>query len=226
MEWTEEQLSMLSKGHKFVLVPKRKNLVDKYDDFSEFAIKLRLGMYFHRRKKNPVNDETRKGIEGEFGSEDGSWKPKSTFDPDLGDKDSLEEFLSEVQSHTFGPHKWKKFMDNLTPDERQALWELSSWNKDPKDPRVIRIQDKGSRFVVEWRDRYVNKTLQYVQDTGTFSSNDKDPSLENHTRGGEMVQKWQDKDVLSKEITDWVVMNKYKPTNLYGNIKTHSEGWP
>ena len=30
----------------------------------------------------------------------------------------------------------------------------------------------------------------------------------------------------SEEITDWVVMNKYKPANLYGNIKTHLEGWP
>ena len=77
-------------------------------------------------------------------------------------------------------------MDNLTPGERQSLRELSSWNK---NPRVIRIQDKGSRFAVDWRDRYVNKTLQYVQDTGTFSSNDEDPSLENHKRVRDMVQK-------------------------------------
>ena len=32
--------------------------------------------------------------------------------------------------------------------------------------------------------------------------------------------------MLSKEITDWVVMVKHKPANLCGNIKTHSEGWP
>ena len=66
----------------------------------------------------------------------------------------------------------------------------------------------------------------YVQDTSTFSSNDEDPSLENHKRVGKWRKKWQDRDVLSEEITDWVAMNKYKPANLYGNIKTHSEGWP
>ena len=32
--------------------------------------------------------------------------------------------------------------------------------------------------------------------------------------------------MLSEEITDWVVRNKYKPANLYGNIKTHLEGCP
>ena len=63
-------------------------------------------MYFHRkRKENKVNDETGKGIEGEFGSEDEPWKPKSTFDPDPGDSDSLEEFLNEVQSCIFDPRK-------------------------------------------------------------------------------------------------------------------------
>ena len=65
-----------------------------------------------------------------------------------------------------------------------------------------------------------------MQDTNTFSSNDEDPSLENHKRVGKWCKKWQDRDVLSEEITDWVVMNKYKPANLYGNIKTHSEGCP
>ena len=192
-----------------------------------FARKLRLAMYFYRkRKENPVNDEAGKGIESVFGSEDEPWKPKSAFDPDPGDSDSLEEFLNEVQSRTFDPRKRKKLVDNLTPGERQALWELSSWKKDPKNPRYIRIQDKGSRFVVDWRNRYVNKTLQYVQNTSTFSSNDEDPSLENHKRVGKWCKKWQDGDVLSEEITDWVVMNKYKPANLYGNIKTHLEGWP
>ena len=142
-------------------------------------------MYFHRkRKENPVNDETGKGIEGEFGSEDEPWKPRSAFDPDPGDSNSLEEFLNEVQSRIFDLRKRKKIVDNLTPGERQALRKLSFWNKDPENPRVIRIQDKGSRFVVDSRDRNVNKTLQYVQDTGTFSSNDEDPSLENHKRVG------------------------------------------
>ena len=163
LEWTEEQLSVLSKGQKFVPAPKRVNLADKYDDFTEVARKLRLGMYFHRkRKKSPVNDEAGEGIEGEFGSEGEPWKSKSAFDPDPGDSDSLEEFLNEVQSRILDSRKRKRVVDNLTPGERQALRKLSSWNKDPKNPRVIRIQNKGSRFVVDWRNRYVNKTLQYV----------------------------------------------------------------
>ena len=65
-----------------------------------------------------------------------------------------------------------------------------------------------------------------MQDTSTFSSNDEDPFLENHKRVGKWCKKWQDRDVLSEEITNWEVMNKYKPANLYGNTKTHSEGWP
>ena len=117
LEWTEEQLSVLSKGQKLVPAPERVNVADKYGDFSEFARKLRLAIYFYRkRKENKVlNDETGKSIESESGSEDEPWKPKSTFDPDPGDSDSLEEFLSEVQSLIFDPRKRKKIVDNLTP---------------------------------------------------------------------------------------------------------------
>ena len=51
-----------------------------------------------------------------------------------------------------------------------------TWNKDPESTKVIRVQDKGSRFVVNWKSNYESKTLEYLQDKNTFRQSDEDPN--------------------------------------------------
>ena len=41
-------------------------------------------------------------------------------------------------------------------------------------PRVIRVQGKGSRFVVDWKSRYKSKTMEYLQDKTTFRQTEED----------------------------------------------------
>ena len=76
------------------------------------------------------------------------------FDPVPGENMALEEFLTEVMGYIFDPKNMGKRVDNLTAEEREALRDLSKWNKDPNNPRLIRIQDKGSCFVVDFKDSY------------------------------------------------------------------------
>ena len=61
-----------------------------------------------------------------------------------GQNEALENFLNKVMAYLFDPKNKRKFVDNLTHGEREALRDLSTWNKDEKNPRVIRVQDKGS----------------------------------------------------------------------------------
>ena len=89
----------------------------------------------------------------------------------------MEKFLTELQIYLFNPENGNKFKDNLSADEREALKDLQKWNKDPDNPRVIRVQDKGSRFVVDWKQRYISKTLDYLQDSETFISTGVDPGV-------------------------------------------------
>ena len=84
-------------------------------------------------------------------------------------------------------------VDNLTAEEREALWDLSKWNKDPNNPRLIKIQDKGSCFVVDFKDSYEQKVNEYVGDLSTFRSDEGDLSLEHGNRVIKWVKKWGDK---------------------------------
>ena len=53
---------------------------------------------------------------------------------------------------------------------------MQTWNKDPDNPRVITVQDKRSRFVVDWKSRYKSKTMEYLQGETTFRQTEEDPN--------------------------------------------------
>ena len=39
----------------------------------------------------------------------------------------------------------------MTPEQREALRNLSEWNQDDSNPRMFRVQDKGARPFIEWK---------------------------------------------------------------------------
>ena len=185
VNWTPGQLRLLSKGQKFVPAPKKIDRVKKFDDFMAFARKLRLAIYFYEKAKWDQEE----GGKGEKREETGAisekmpWEKPSEFNPAPGQSEALEDFLNKVMAYLFDPKNKRKFVDNLTHGEREALRDLSTWNKDEKNPRVIRVQDKGSCFVVDFKAKYVENNLQYVSDPKTFSSDDVDNSISNLQNG-------------------------------------------
>lgn len=68
------------------------------------------------------------------------WEPK--WDPQKSVFPEVELFLSQVRKDILVSKNSRKPKDNLTKEERKAMKDLktSDW--------VIRIQDKGSRFVL------------------------------------------------------------------------------
>ena len=145
----------------------------------------------------------------------------------------LEGFSTEVMGYIFDPKNMGKRVDNLTAEEREALRDLSKSNKDPNNPRLIRIQDKGSCFVVDFKDSYEQKVNEYVGNQSTFRSDEEDLSLEHRNRAKKWVKKcvcvWGGgggKGWISEECSNWVEVDNPKPANLYANMKTHKENWP
>ena len=55
----------------------------------------------------------------------------------------LETLTDEIKIHPFEPENIKRVRDNLRYEERKPLAELKS-----TENTVVRIQDKGSRFVL------------------------------------------------------------------------------
>ena len=139
------------------------------------------------------------------------WEKPSEFNPDPGQNEALENFLNKVMAYLFDPKNKRKFVDNLTHGEREALRDLSTWNKDEKNPRVIRVQDKGSCFVVDFKAKYVENNLQYVSDPKTFSSDDVDNSISNLKKVSKWTRKWEREGVLGMSECDWIVAGNPKP---------------
>ena len=62
----------------------------------------------------------------------------SEFEQQEGENETVEEFLDAVYKDLFNP-KNRRFM---------------GWNKDENKLRVIRVEDKGSSFVIDWKTNY------------------------------------------------------------------------
>ena len=76
-----------------------------------------------------------------------NWMPPKCSSPEV------EVFINNVRKDILEPQNLRTVKDNLTKDERLALRNLKSSDK------VIRIQDKGSRFVILNQEEYQDKML-------------------------------------------------------------------
>ena len=100
------------------------------------------------------------------------------------------------------------------------------WNGDENNPRIIRVEDKGSSFVVDWKTNYFGRCDKYIGDKTTFRSDDKNLSAEHAVEVMRWAEKWERNDVFSSEEANWVRVDNPKPAELYANVKTHKNGWP
>ena len=100
---------------------------------------------------------------------------------------------------------------------------LSKWNKDHQNPRVVRVEDKGSGFVIDWKENYFRECSECISDESTFSKDDKDRSEENKEKVRQWATKWRKEEVISEEEENWIIVNQPKPARLYANIKTHKK---
>ena len=94
----------------------------------------------------------------------------------------LERFLSSVRRDLIKPRNIKLARDNLTKGEQVALKQLR--NSDV----VIRIQDKGSRFVLIERE-YEDKMFDQLQNQLHYRPLQEDPTIRHLT----VVESWCDK---------------------------------
>ena len=83
---------------------------------------------------------------------------------------SLELFIEETENDLFNPSNIRKPRDNLNKNEKLALKDRKSWYN-----KVIRIQEKGSRFMVLSSNDYEIK-VQHQTQCGSFTETDFDYS--------------------------------------------------
>ena len=92
----------------------------------------------------------------------------------------------QVYQDLFNPQNRKWVKDNLTVEERDSLKRICRWNKESDNLRVVRVEDKGSSFVIDWRSKYLKECSEIIADQSTFSEDDKDLSEDNRNK----VNQW------------------------------------
>ena len=80
--------------------------------------------------------------------------------------------------------KLKKFRHNITREEQFALKKIRNW-----DEQTIRIQDKGSRFVILDNSDYEEK-VQHQINRSSFEKTSKNSNKNYERRVNTWIEKW------------------------------------
>ena len=139
----------------------------------------------------------------------------------------LETFLPLVEKDLFAVTLKKNVKGNLSEDERG---ELNGWRKNNffnKDSDlVMRIQDKGNRFIVVDKETDRNKAQEQI-DRSSFITLDHDPTS-NHIKivPSEWANKWFRKGKIGKYWRNYII-NEDAQSGKYPTLyKTHKQGNP
>ena len=156
---SEDQKTLLKKGPSFVPTPTD---INWYNVRKDFINKTR---HFADVSDQPVQQQQQ---QLEVNPEDivstsinvfppGKPPPVSSDSKQLNkskqsNNNSLELFIDIIEKEIFNPKNIRKACNNLNKDVEVALKEIKSWEE-----KVIRVQDKASRFVVLSTCDYVEK---------------------------------------------------------------------
>ncbi|KAJ8047538.1 hypothetical protein HOLleu_06564 [Holothuria leucospilota] len=132
----------------------------------------------------------------------------------------VEVFLKNLRADILNPENTRAPKDNLSREERKAI------HKHKEDDRVIRIQDKGSRFVIMDKNDYQTKMEQQLTNPLHYNIMTEDPSNKFHQEVTHWAYKWLRRQQISEEIFNWITEVIPKPGVAYGNVKTHKDGNP
>ena len=106
----------------------------------------------------------------------------------------------------------------MTREQRAALKNLATWNKDPKCPRMFRIQDKGSHILIGWKSNYRKEMLKYLEDISIFKEESEDPGIRNLQRVQKWAEKWHREERISEEQMEWITLGNPKVSRVHANI--------
>ena len=152
---SEAEVSVLSKGLKFVSTPKELDYSQIKIDLENFGRRLRLKWWF--------KDE-------EDFSEIPVFRPRSKFNPRHKDV-AIEVYLSKIEDEIMKLSAVGKNFSNLTREEISALNGLKS-----DRTIVIKEADKGSGVVVWDREDYIREAEDQLGDPDVYLPLDSDPS--------------------------------------------------
>ena len=134
---------------------------------------------------------------------------------------ALETFLATLENKLFDGDRARHHpVSNLSMSEHKILHQLRT-----SEDILIRLQDKGSRFVILDRSDYVDKVEPNLTD-GSFDLLPCYPSSSYYQIVKDCGAKWVDKGEVTQRLLDCILNVRDKPGKNYSLIKTHKPNNP
>ena len=90
--------------------------------------------------------------------------------PPPTDNAALESFINCLETTILNPKKLRKVQANMNKNERKAIKSIKRW-----DNRIVRLQDKGSRFIILDRQTYCENISYDMTVGGSHKTVQNDP---------------------------------------------------
>ena len=198
MNINEHQITVLRKGPSFCPSPKDVNWQLVHDDLETFEARLRTAVFFLEKLDGPEESQERSHLLPQVPGNK-NWRPPLSKYPEL------ELFLSNIRKDILNPNSIKFTKDNLSKRERIALRKLKN------STTVIRIQDKGSRFLLLSSADYEKKMFGHLNNELHYNRLQLDPTPKHISVVERWCSKWLQKGEISPEVAKWINNQKAKP---------------
>ena len=133
---------------------------------------------------------------------------------------NLELFIENLEKDLINPENVKKFRHNITREEQIALKEIRNW-----DEQTIRIQDKGSRFLLLDNLDYEEK-VQHQISRSSFEKISENPNKIYEKIVNAWIEKWYNNKNITKRWEKFITVRDSTPGKMYGNVKMDKIGNP
>ena len=188
---TDEQITLLSRGLKFIPTPVTKeNLIRRklLADFDQFARRMRLQYIFHGEESEPH-----------------PFHVKSDWKPPVQPSVALETFLEEVKFE-LASIEFDKPKDNVSTGERQALKELSR-NKSI----ILKKSDKGSTTVLMSRQDKLNEGQVLLDDLNNYRPLDKPMAETTAKKAQQLIKSLLSEGHIDEMTAKWLSLTPDTP---------------
>ena len=217
-------VSLCSKGPSFIPTPINIDWRSLKLDFDNFANRIRVlaNSYDPKQDKSiPSNENINQNIDDLPPK-----KQKSRFRVPKSNIPAVEAYLTAIETALFKSVKKKSCKDNLTHHERSAL---SDWRQNvlfnPDSEVVLRMQDKGNRFLVVDKQEDIQKAKAQIS-RSSFLEVDEDLTSKHIKIVADWAEKWESRGDINKAWSKYIKNPDAVPGKNATLYKTHKDSVP
>ena len=203
------ELSLLSKGLKFVPTRRNIDLGKLISDLKTWERRMRLKEYFYS-EENENNENT----------EDRRFKKKSTWTPKEGRDKWLDLYIQSVKDDIINGLR-RDFKMNVSKAEEKAMRDLLN-----NDNIVIRPADKGSGIVILDADQYKEELFNEMDDNKTYQKINKDPTQTIRNKVKKLVTDMYKRGSINEDLKKYMLPSDCGAGKLQANPKLHKNNMP